>query len=139
MTDLARQLRAWRPLSDKQLAAAIKCMGRMADTARLNEQSEFVGKIRERLTFDAVVIGVYESEGLYGHTDIVKMRDLDGNMFTWFASGYTDLERSDRINIRGTVKKHDEYRGIKNTLITRCKFDKYEIVDPNNPTQEIEL
>lgn len=139
MDDLSQHLRAWRPLTDKQLAAAIKVMGHVADTKRLNESSEHVGSVKQRLEFDAVVVGVYESEGYYGHTDIVKMRDLDGNMLTWFASGYTDLKRSDHINIRGTVKRHDEFRGIKNTILTRCKYDKYEIVDPNNLDQEIVL
>ena len=81
-----------------------------------------------RVEFEAEVIGVYGTEGTYGHTDIVKFRDLKGNLFTWFASGYTDLERGDRISIKGTVKNHDTYRGVKQTILTRCKFNKFEIM-----------
>lgn len=85
-----------------------------------------VGTIGVRIEFEAKVIGVYGTEGFYGHTDIVKFRDLKGNLFTWFASGYMNLERGDRMSIKGTVKDHDTYRGVKQTILTRCKFTKFE-------------
>ena len=88
----------------------------------------YVSEKGKRIEFEAHVVGVYGSEGFYGHTDIVKFRDAEGNLFTWFASGYTGLNREDRMSIKGTVKQHDEYRGVKQTILTRCKFTKFEIL-----------
>jgi hypothetical protein len=139
MDSLAEQVRRWRVLSDKQMSAAIKVMGQRRDVERYSATSHHVGQVKERLEFEAVIVGVYETENAYGHVDIVKMRDNDGNLFTWFASGFTDLQRSDRVKLRGTVKKHDEYRGIKSTVITRCKYDKFEVVDPDASDMEIAL
>ena len=89
---------------------------------------QFVDEVGARIEFEAKIVGVYATEGFYGHTDIVKFRDSKGNMFAWFASGHTGLKREDRISIKGTVKQYDEYRGIKQTVLTRCKFTKFEIV-----------
>jgi len=126
LTDLARKLRQRMILTDRQMEAADKVLKDVAETKALNGASVYVGDKKDRIEFDAHVVGVYGSEGFYGHTDIVKFRDLAGNMFTWFASGYTGLEREDRISIKGTVKQHDEYRGVKQTVLTRCKFTKFE-------------
>ncbi len=69
--------------------------------------------------------------------DIVKMRDGDDNVFTWFASGYQNLKRGDRVSVRGTIKKHDEYQGTKQTILTRCKVTKFEILEADEAaTQE---
>lgn len=135
LTDLASKLTAHQTLTDKQLAAAFTTMGRMADTKRMDDASEFIGEIGDRRDFEVVVIGVYGTEGYYGHTDIVKMRDGDGNMLTWFASDYTNIERSDRLAIKGTIKKHDEYRGIKQTVITRCKYTKFTVVEADDAAE----
>lgn len=74
----------------------------------------------------------YETQ--YGFGDIVKMRDESGNLFVWFTSSLTRCEtvvngevvqpvqEGDWVNLRGTVKAHDEYRNEKQTTLTRCKL-----------------
>jgi len=89
---------------------------------------QYVSKVGVRIEFEAKIVGVYATEGFYGHTDIVKFRDGNGNLFTWLASDHTDLEREDCILIKGTVKYHDEYWGVKQTVLTRCKFTKFEVL-----------
>jgi hypothetical protein len=131
LESLALQLSTNRMLSDKQIAAAVKTLERAEKRKAENAASEFVGEIKQRFEFDAEVIGVYGTEGYYGHTDIVKFKDADGNLFTWFASGYQDLEHGDRITIKGTVKEHDTYRGVKQTVLTRCKFTKFQVMTPD--------
>ncbi len=131
LADLASKVVAYRPLTDRQLEAAATSIQRKKERDEEGRASEYVGEIKERLEFEAEVTGVYGTEGFYGHTDIVKFKDADRNLFTWFASDYTDLERGDRISIKGTIKKHDEFRDIKQTVLTRCKFTKFKIVDPD--------
>ena len=131
LRDLADKLAKHRTLSDKQLAAAATSIQRTKDRKIEGLGSEYVGEVKERIEFEAEVMGVYGTEGFYGHTDIVKFKDAAGNHFTWFASDYTDLVRGDRMTIKGTVKKHDDYKGIKQTILTRCKFEKFNIMTPD--------
>lgn len=135
LADLAAKLLKNMILSDKQLEAAERVIKQAAERAAQDRDSEYVGTVKERIEFEAVVVGVYGSEGFYGHTDIVKFRDLSGNLFTWFASGYTELERGDRMSIKGTVKDHQLYRDIKQTILTRCKFEKFIVMTPDEAAQ----
>jgi len=128
LADLADKLSNSMILTDRQLEAAATAIERQKNREAEGRASEYVGVVKERIEFEAEVIGVYGTEGFYGHTDIVKFKDMDGNLFTWFASDYTDLERGDHVSIKGTIKKHEEYRGIKQTMLTRCKFTKFEIM-----------
>jgi hypothetical protein len=128
LTDLASKLADNQILTDRQLEAAATAIERQKKRIAENAASDWVGSIKERIEFEAEVVGVYGTEGYYGHTDIVKLKDGDNNQFTWFASDYTNLERSDRISIKGTIKAHDEFRGIKQTVLTRCKFEKFQVM-----------
>ena len=112
LADLARKLLDNMILTDRQLEAAATAIERATTRKAEGEASEFVGEIKERFEFEAEVLGVFGTEGVYGHTDIVKFKDVDGNLFTWFASDYTNLARGDRMAIKGTVKKHDTYKGV---------------------------
>lgn len=128
LNDLAAKLEGYRQLTERQLEAAANAVERAKEREIEGKASEYVGEVKERIEFEAEVTGVYGTEGFYGHTDIVKFKDASMNQFTWFASDYTGLERGDRITIKGTVKKHDDYKGVKQTVLTRCKFTKFEIV-----------
>lgn len=57
----------------------------------------------------------------YGAPDnqLVKMEDSAGNSFTWFnSSRKTELEQDVTYDIMGKIKKHDDYRGRKTTVMT---------------------
>ena len=59
--------------------------------------------------------------GQYGSTQIVSMEDEAGNSFVWFNNSTTDMEEGKTYTIVGTVKKHDEYNGRKQTHLLRVK------------------
>ncbi len=72
----------------------------------------------EPVTLDFVT--GYETE--FGYTTVLKFRTNDGATLVWKASS-TEIGRDDvgrRFTIAGTVKKHDEYKGEKQTLLSRC-------------------
>lgn len=131
LSDLARKVSKFMILTDRQLEVAATAIERQRVREVEGRASEYVGKIKERIEFEAEVTGVYGTEGFYGHTDIVRFKDADNNQFTWFASDYTNLERGDRMSIKGTVKKHEDYRDVKQTVLTRCKYTKFEIMTPD--------
>lgn len=88
--------------------------------------SEHVGDIKERVTFKGEVLLVRTVEGFYGTTSVLKFADIKGNIFTWFASRSPDLHAGGKVVVIGTVKKHDEYQGIKQTVLKRCKVETIE-------------
>jgi hypothetical protein len=83
--------------------------------------SEHVGTPKQRLTFRATVERKSWFEGRYGVTHIYKFRDSKGNALTWFASRDQELTVGDVVALTGTVKKHDDYKGEAQTVLTRCK------------------
>lgn len=85
--------------------------------------NEWVGEVKVRLRGLAVKVTKVQCwEGDYGMTTLLIMRDGEGHVFKWFASGSKPIESGDEIVIDGTVKGHDEYNGLKQTALTRCKI-----------------
>lgn len=59
----------------------------------------------------------------YGPTHLLAMRDDRGSALTWI-TGTRTYEVGTRIRIRGTVKRHKEYRGEALTQLTRCSVER---------------
>lgn len=86
--------------------------------------SKHVGNIGERITFEVASTKIVTSwETDYGMMWLVKFVSVEGNVFMWRASSLNalpdDFESIKKIT--GTVKNHDEFRGVKQTFVNRCK------------------
>ena len=68
-------------------------------------------------------LGISEIEGIYGLTLIHRLEDLSGNKAVWFSSG-NGLDTGKTYQIKATVKKHGDYNGANQTVLTRCKVIK---------------
>lgn len=84
------------------------------------QPSEHQGEVGKRQEFRLKVTGKRYIDGGYGLTVLHLFEDEGGNRFSWFASS-ADLEEGQVFNIKGTVKIHDQYKGVKRTVLTRCK------------------
>jgi len=89
-------------------------------------KSEYVGKIGDKITFEAEVydVKITEYHGIaYTTTRKLKCKliDNDGNKYTTFNIG-GEVQKGDTIKISARVKDHKEYLGIKFTLINYCKI-----------------
>lgn len=87
-------------------------------------KSQHIGEIGQRITIDVESTKIVTSwETDWGYVYLVKFVSTDGNVFMWKASSLNnfpdDLELVKKIT--GTVKNHDEFRGVKQTFINRCK------------------
>lgn len=83
--------------------------------------SEHFGEVKVRIRgLKVTVTKVQCWEGDYGLTTLVVMRTEDGKVAKWFASGSKDIEMGDTLTLDATVKGHDEYEGLKQTVLTRC-------------------
>ena len=85
--------------------------------------SKFVGEVGDKISAKVEVIGSKYINGYYGSTLLVRMIDTDGNTLTTFYSGYKfEPKVGDKFTIKGTVKAHKEFKGWKNTMLTRVKM-----------------
>lgn len=89
---------------------------REAETAKT---SEYIGEAGKRGEFTLRLTGKRYLDSQYGVTTLHLFQDLDGNQAAWFASS-ADLEEGRTYRIKATVKRHEEYKGVKRTTLSRC-------------------
>jgi hypothetical protein len=88
--------------------------------ARRAEVATHVGTVGERRLFKLYVENVIVCDGAFGVSHLHIFGDAEGNCFKWFSSSVA-LEAGKEYLIKGTVKKHDEYKGVKQNLLSRCE------------------
>ena len=85
--------------------------------------SEWLFEEKERFYDYAVVLKfVRGMETRFGWTQLVKFEDANGNILQWWTAVEIKAEVGDQVLLTGTVKAHDEYKGVKSTTVTRCKI-----------------
>lgn len=80
-------------------------------------ESQHVGTVGQRGPFTLTCLRIFETEGHYGTTYITQFEDEAGNRFKWFGSYSLDLGKT--YSGTWTIKGHDEYKGVKETVVTR--------------------
>lgn len=82
--------------------------------------SRHVGVVGARMTFtDLTVLSVIPIEGTFGATYLYMFKDTDGNKIKWFSSRHLEKQPGEKVTVVARVKAHDEFRGEKQTTITR--------------------
>lgn len=94
-----------------------------------NSTSAHVGQVGEKI--EAVVTYIHRAswESSYGYnktTFLHTFKDESGNIFTWKTSTFIDSEYGTKLSLKATVKEHSEYKGIPQTVLTRCKIEEGE-------------
>jgi hypothetical protein len=119
---------------DKEVAKKIA----EEERAKANAKVEYYGAVGDKfeliLTFDKS----FGFEGAYGFTYIHLFHDDEGHQFKWSSSHGTykveyaknvtlggiehlEFEVGHKYLMRGTVKAHNKYKDVKQTVITYCK------------------
>lgn len=99
-----------------------KAMGRERERKQ-RPASNHIGTVGERVTLtvhDGKTLTSWETQ--FGTTYLYKWTTTDGDTVVWKTSKCLYVE--DVTEITGTVKEHGEYRGEKQTELTRCKVNK---------------
>lgn len=119
------------PTYNRELARQTK-IRKEAEAAAM---SKHVGTIGQRIEFKVATVACITSwETQWGVTKVFKITDTEGNVYTWKTSNWLP----DSIDtIKGTVKEHKEFRGTKQTELTRCKVTE-KIEAPAAATNEAE-
>lgn len=90
---------------------------------RAKRKNEWYGDVGDKIEIAVRCERVIEIPGEWGVTGLHKMRGLEGRSFDWFSSSAEWMDEGEICWISGRVKKHEEYRGWKTTMLTRVKLD----------------
>jgi hypothetical protein len=111
---------------------------RMRQERSAAQPSEHVGEVGQRVDLELTVERVIESESQYGALRIMSMRDASNNLFVWKTGsrGSSDVKAGQCLKIRGKVKRHGEFRGEKQTELTRCEIFEEWPAKPAKPARK---
>lgn len=90
------------------------------DEKRKNSPSVFVGNIGDTIKVDVKnyeLVGKFDTQ--FGTMFVHQFEDADGNVFIWKTGTY--IEDAPK-RVLGKVKDHTNYRGVNQTILTRCKL-----------------
>lgn len=92
--------------------------------------SQHVGEVGEKLDIIVTYTHTASWENEYGGwlnhasvTNLHSFKDVQGNVYVWKTGLYIEADYGTKVHLRGSVKEHSEYNGIKQTVLTRCKVE----------------
>ncbi len=104
---------AYLPIAyDRNLASQVK---------QLKGVSGHVGEIGKREVFQLTVTNLRTMETAYGLTTLVSFQDGAGHTLKWFCSGEAPdtFELGAALTVKATVKAHGDFKGVKETTLSR--------------------
>jgi hypothetical protein len=115
------------PTFNRELEIQAKKAEVEAKAKREAQVSRHMGSIGKRIQISVQSVKCLTSwENTFGYypttTYLYKIIDLDGNVYTWKTSTFIDEDNLPKTVV-GTVKEHTEFRGVKQTALTRCKIN----------------
>ncbi len=84
------------------------------------DDSEYQGEVGDKLDIIVTVEKAIALDGFYGPSTMHIFRDYDGNCYVWTTSAKSWAEGSEH-HISGTIKALKQYKGVKQTVLTRCR------------------
>jgi cyclophilin family peptidyl-prolyl cis-trans isomerase len=88
------------------------------------KESNYVGKIGDKTTFDLNFNKKFEFFSQFGTINMYCFSDENNNEFVWKTSKLVPFEENKKYLIFGTIKKHNLYKDkFKQTELTRCKVN----------------
>lgn len=82
--------------------------------------SEYQGEVGDKVDIIVTVEKAIALDGYYGPSTMHIMRDYDGNCYVWTTAARSWAAGSEH-HIAGTIKEFKQYKGTKQTILTRCR------------------
>lgn len=102
---------------DKAMEREVKRMERNKSRA----QSEFIGEVKDKVSCSVKEFKCLTSwETQWGVTFLYEFVTEEGNILIWKTGKWINDE-AEITTIKGTIKAHNEFRGVKQTELTRCQ------------------
>lgn len=84
------------------------------------DESEYQGEVGDKIEVIVTVEKAIALDGYYGPSTMHIMRDYDGNCYVWTTAARS-WEAGTEHHIAGTIKELKQYKGTKQTVLTRCR------------------
>lgn len=122
----------WRDLGF--IVSAVSCYNKAQERGakraaekKAAKKSSWVGTVGQRMQLNNLSVRLLTSwDGEFGYTYLYKFIDEQGNIFTWktgkWVSDTDEIAEDLRVSLKGTIKNHSEYKGEKQTELTRCSI-----------------
>lgn len=86
----------------------------------VGDKIELTATFKREFTYKVKIDWMTQTKSIYIFTD------ENGNQLTWNTTACIEAAAGDQVKLRGTIKAHREYKGIKQTELQRCKITKEE-------------
>lgn len=98
---------------------------RKAREQKAASKSQWIGNEGDRIELHNLSIRLLTGwDTQFGYTYLYKFIDENGNVYTWKTSKWLgegdEVKGSQRISLKGTIKKHSEFNHELQTELTRC-------------------
>lgn len=96
---------------------------KIEEANKLNlDASKHFGNIKDRVQLAFTVLWTKDMDTNWGRSTLTKGITDDGNAVTiWNGNWTAHPQKGDKKTVKGTIKAHDEFKGIKSTVLNRVK------------------
>ena len=84
------------------------------------DPSEYAGAVGDKIEVTVTVEKAIQLDGYYGPSTMHIFRDSDENCYVWTTAA-KNWEVGSEHKITGTIKDLKTYRGVRQTVLTRCR------------------
>lgn len=85
------------------------------------QETYHFGTVGERVELKAKLTKRNGFDSMYGVTYLYTFKDAEGHVFIWKTANYLECQDGSELTLKATIKDHSEYKGTKQTQLTRCK------------------
>lgn len=99
---------------------------------RENDTTEYLGEVGEKLEVVVTLVRTASYDNGFGTIRVYTFNDANGNVLVWKTHKYLECVGDDgivhgckegcKLRLVGKIKDLSEYRGKKQTVLTRCKY-----------------
>jgi hypothetical protein len=87
-------------------------------------KSSYVGNLKERITVEVDLVKCFWlGTSQFGDSYLYSFSDANGNVIVWKTGSELEINAGSKVKLVGTVKEQSEYKGTKQTHLTRCKVE----------------
>jgi hypothetical protein len=87
-------------------------------------KSNYIGNLKERITVEVdLVKSFWLGASQFGDSYLYSFSDSNGNVIVWKTGSELKINTGSKVKLVGTVKEQKEYKGTKQTHLTRCKIE----------------
>jgi hypothetical protein len=108
----------WVGIAASAVVASNRAIIRARELANAAKSVHF-GTVGKREVFTLTVTGINTFEGNFGVRVLYRLRDGAGNVATWWTNDAGIFADGATITVKATVKDHADYKGTKQTVLSR--------------------